>query len=115
MSTYTTIVIEAAHADLLPPDEATLCALLGDADTVTDQTTDEPARWVWETENRWTLDGIQARAVLLSDNFGGATVEVVEEWDTRDADEQGSQGWRYRGGALLATGATEMVWKQVQA
>lgn len=59
--------------------------------------------WFITIETRWTVDGIDNAAALMSKQFG-CEVELGEAWDNRDADEPGSRSVVYDQGALRSEG-----------
>lgn len=66
-------------------------------------------------ENRWTMDALHHVGRRISRSYLYAEVVVEISWDTRDADESGSELRRYRDGELVAEGGTEVVVRPVVA
>jgi predicted ATP-grasp superfamily ATP-dependent carboligase len=67
----------------------------------------------FQTNSRWTLDGMVDAALAISKKYPGKIVLLNQEWDSRDADEQGEEQFEYRSGKLVATYGLELVRKPV--
>lgn len=52
--------------------------------------------------SKWSPEEFFSAVVSLTEDQSEATTTVSEEWDNRDADEQGQTITRYRAGALLS-------------
>ena len=63
-------------------------------------------------DTRWNIDWIIPFCEAIAVAFP-VTVELIEEWDNRDADEAGAVGRRWQHGKLVATGALEFIWTAV--
>lgn len=69
----------------------------------------QPADVYVQAHSKWDFDGVEEFAQKLSAKFPGAPVNVIVEWDNRDADEAGGTSTRYLAGEPAA--GREIGWK----
>lgn len=65
-------------------------------------------------DRRWGVDNSLAFANAVSEKYPYLRVSHVEEWDNRDADESGGEGFELVAGQVVREGNIEWVWREVQ-
>lgn len=111
MSVHSTLVVDRHDEDDL--DEQISEILCDETDRGDEADIDldgqgADAKWFVEFDTRYTVDGLENAAERLSKELD-CHVAVVEEWDNRDADEQGREAYAYFRGVRVAEERTVEV------
>lgn len=113
MSTYTRVTITGPGKIEYRRIDAQMTAWLNEKgpgpDHVSSQEDHTTLEWY---DRRWGVANVAQFAAAVSRKNPAHLVELFEEWDNRDADEQGATGTRFRGGIPTEYGATEFIWKE---
>jgi len=99
MSTWNTITVSEAPR---LTEKRLLKAIARAGIDLTEQTIDERADgWVIAGHSKYEAEGLGEFGRDVSGRHPGSRVEISEEWDTRDADEQGETVCVYVGGEYV--------------
>lgn len=98
MSTFSTLLIHRSEAEL---EDSITSIIEQHADAEADVFRRSGEVWIAEFEGKSTVDGLEGAAEVLSLVLA-CQVDVVEEWDNRDADDAGREAYSYdRGKKIL--------------
>lgn len=96
------IIHRRGDVDLEPQIDEILCEETdrGDQADIDLDGQGEDARWFAEFDTKYTVDGLENAAQRLSKELD-CRVDVVEEWDNRDADDPGREAYSYEHGVRV--------------